>query len=255
MKFFTNFKNIALMLCITLFCGLGYAQDIIITKNARKIEVKVLEINNSDVKYKNFDNQDGPIYTILKSAISSILYANGTVEIFPETQTTNSASNYNSSSNSTNNSTNNVANNGANNSVNDGTPIAVSRFNQMSDRQQEAFLQQTDLEIYQKFHSGSSLRNSGKSLLGAGLGLTGGGLGLMILGVAVTSESLVSIGAIFFSVGETFIIVSIPLSAIGGVKKKSAQNDYRNKYSDIGAFEPSLNLNFHSNGIGLAINF
>ena len=66
---------------ITLTCAC-FAQDVIVTKDAKKIKAKVTEVNVNDIKYKNFDNPDGPTYTLLKSDIASILYQNGQVEVF-----------------------------------------------------------------------------------------------------------------------------------------------------------------------------
>lgn len=66
-------------LAISFTC---FAQDIIITKDAKKINAKVLRINPDNVKYKDFDDPDGPTQTILKSNVASILYENGEVEAF-----------------------------------------------------------------------------------------------------------------------------------------------------------------------------
>ena len=74
-----------------IFFGLS-AQDIIVTKDSRKIEAKVTEVNIDDVKYKVFTNQDGPTYTLLKRDIASILYQNGQVEIFETSSSQPSAS-------------------------------------------------------------------------------------------------------------------------------------------------------------------
>ncbi len=59
-----------------------FAQDVIVTKDSRKIEAKVTEINVENVKYKMFNHQDGPVYTLPKSDIVTIVYQNGTVETF-----------------------------------------------------------------------------------------------------------------------------------------------------------------------------
>ena len=58
------------------------AQDIITKKDGTDIEAKVLEVNPSDVKYKRFDNLEGPTYSIEKADILLIRYANGTNEVF-----------------------------------------------------------------------------------------------------------------------------------------------------------------------------
>ena len=64
-----------------MFFGLS-AQDIIVTKDSRKIEAKVTEVRLDDVRYKAFSHQDGPTYSLLKSNIASIVYQNGQVETF-----------------------------------------------------------------------------------------------------------------------------------------------------------------------------
>ena len=71
-------------LCFTLFSFIAYSQDLITTKKGEDIQTKVLEINTTEVKYKKADNLEGPIYTILKSDILIIRYANGTKDIFNE---------------------------------------------------------------------------------------------------------------------------------------------------------------------------
>jgi hypothetical protein len=241
MKTFLNLKNIIFLLCLTLFGGISYAQDIIITKNAEKIAAKVLEINISNVKYKKFSHLYGPDYSILKSDISSILYENGKVEVFTDMQDAVIAPD-------------SIANNIANSIA----PSDVNKFFQMSEQEKEAFLQENDFEIYRMFHLGRSLRNRGKKILIPGFLLSACGFGLIVIGAAAADQSdskILVAGEIIFNVGQALVIVSIPLSATGGALKRNALNNFKNKYSSTGAFEPTLNLNFNSNGFGVAINF
>lgn len=58
------------------------AQDILFLKDGRWIEAKVLEVQPEVVKYKLFDFQDGPLYTVYKSEVRKIQYENGRVEWF-----------------------------------------------------------------------------------------------------------------------------------------------------------------------------
>jgi len=62
------------------------AQDIILTRDGRKIEAKVEEVGIEVVKYKRFANQTGPAYLIKKSEVSSILYENGDFDVFKDEQ-------------------------------------------------------------------------------------------------------------------------------------------------------------------------
>jgi len=78
----SNRKILTLFLLLSTY--LSFSQDIITMKSGEDIEAKVLEITVTEVKYKKFDFQDGPTYTILKSNTLMIRYKNGSKDIFPE---------------------------------------------------------------------------------------------------------------------------------------------------------------------------
>ncbi|GLU56350.1 hypothetical protein Dfri01_58110 [Dyadobacter frigoris] len=54
--------------------------DVIITRTNEKIEAIIQEIDASTVKYKKASDPEGPVFTLDKKEISSILYGNGEVE-------------------------------------------------------------------------------------------------------------------------------------------------------------------------------
>ena len=60
------------------------AQDIIILKDGSDIQAVVQEVGIDDVKYKKFENRNGPNYTLKKSDIFMIRYENGTKDVFSE---------------------------------------------------------------------------------------------------------------------------------------------------------------------------
>ena len=57
------------------------AQDLIVLKNGNMIEAKVIEISPTEIRYKRFDNLEGPTIVILATDVLSIRYENGTTEI------------------------------------------------------------------------------------------------------------------------------------------------------------------------------
>ena len=61
----------------------AFAQDVIVLKSGDEIKSKVIEITPTEIKYKKFDNLDGPTIVILKSEASMIKYANGTEDVMP----------------------------------------------------------------------------------------------------------------------------------------------------------------------------
>lgn len=60
----------------------SYAQDIIVTKDAKKIDAKILEVSTSEIRYKELDNIDGPTFILRTDEIVTIIYANGKVVIY-----------------------------------------------------------------------------------------------------------------------------------------------------------------------------
>lgn len=58
------------------------AQDVIVKKDGSTILSKVIEIGTAEVKYKKWNNQNGPNYTIPKSVVQAINYENGEKETF-----------------------------------------------------------------------------------------------------------------------------------------------------------------------------
>lgn len=63
-----------------------YSQDILTKKSGEDIQAKVLEVTSNEVKYKKFDNQNGPTFSILKSDLLMVRYENGTKDLFNETK-------------------------------------------------------------------------------------------------------------------------------------------------------------------------
>ena len=58
------------------------AQDLIVLRDATEIEAKVIEVTDSQISYKRFDNPDGPMYRKNTSDVLFVKYANGTKEVF-----------------------------------------------------------------------------------------------------------------------------------------------------------------------------
>lgn len=71
-----------LALCLLCWVGTTSAQDVILKKDNTTVLSKVLEVTNTEIKYKKWSNLDGPTYSISCSEITSINYQNGDVEKF-----------------------------------------------------------------------------------------------------------------------------------------------------------------------------
>jgi len=78
-------RIIYFILTFGLFTTSIYSQDVITKKTGDDIISKISEITQTEIKYKKFDNLEGPTFSILKSEVLMVRYENGTKDIFNET--------------------------------------------------------------------------------------------------------------------------------------------------------------------------
>ena len=86
-------RKIILSLLLCLISHSLYAQDIITFRDGNSVKAKVLEITQTEIKYKRFSNLDGPLYTINKNTVTQIQYKGGDIEEFSNEPVANSSTN------------------------------------------------------------------------------------------------------------------------------------------------------------------
>lgn len=74
------------LVALLLLTKLASAQDNIVLRNGEEIPAKVLEINQTELKYRKTANPDGPLYTAPLRDVLFIKYANGTKDSFSTEQ-------------------------------------------------------------------------------------------------------------------------------------------------------------------------
>lgn len=83
MHFITIGNHQIISISLVFFCMFNiYAEDIIVLRTGDIIKANVLEIGQTEIKYKKITNLSGPTYSILKTNIHSINYENGEKDIF-----------------------------------------------------------------------------------------------------------------------------------------------------------------------------
>jgi hypothetical protein len=80
----------SIVFILFLISSISFAQDLLTKKNDEDISAKILEVDITEIKYKKFDDLNGPIFTILKSEVLLIRYENGTKDIFVDEEKTGS---------------------------------------------------------------------------------------------------------------------------------------------------------------------
>lgn len=86
-------KKLLLLLTLSAITIISFSQDNIVLKNGDEINAKISEVGESNIKYRKFNNQDGPIYTKSKDEIFYIKYSNGEKEMYTNNVNNNSSNN------------------------------------------------------------------------------------------------------------------------------------------------------------------
>jgi hypothetical protein len=222
-------KRILMMTgCFIALTCVCFAQDVIVTKDSRKINAKVTEVNVDDIKYKNFDNQEGPTYTLPKSEIASILYQDGKVETFKTESATAQAA------------------------VSSSVQTPKSTRTYYSKRELAFRLEKEDPILFQQYKSGKRTAAIGRGLFWGGMGVAAiGGIWLASIGHNYEDEET---GVILIAGGSVSMLTGIPVMIIGGAKKRRALNLYHRR-NLLNETTPHFQLNMHGNGLGLAYVF
>ena len=62
-----------LLLMAMPFVSVLNAQDVITLKDGSDVQAKILEVTTSEIKYKKYSNPDGPVFTVNKTDVSTII--------------------------------------------------------------------------------------------------------------------------------------------------------------------------------------
>ena len=79
-------KKLFLLSIASLMAIVVFSQDIIVTRDSKRIESKIEEVSAENVKYRKISNLDGPLFVLSTSEIQLIVYQNGEVQMFNQVQ-------------------------------------------------------------------------------------------------------------------------------------------------------------------------
>jgi hypothetical protein len=229
--------------CIT--CSV-FSQDIIVTKKAEKINAKVEEVSVDVVKYKKMDNLTGPSYTIKKSEIASIIYKNGTVDVFAEEEKPEVKQEYQVPS--PNAGMGNVAGKLVDKQGKYYCFIGTST--KMRKREYRDYLQLNCPKAYSVYSAGRGLSSVGVVAIVIGSSMTAAGFPLFYSRDIETMKA----GYALWVAGVTLTAVSIPMLIVGSfLKKRVSVNIHNNYMKEHGGL--SLDYSVGVNNLGLTLHF
>lgn len=246
-------KKMLLFACMIFAAISAFAQDIIITRDARRIEATITEVSDAEIKYKEFNNPKGPLYIMQTTDINTIMYQNGTIKVYDNTRKTTLGA-------------------AVIPSAQDPNSLIVKKDNyyllgeqQMDEAQYVDFIKANCAAAYEAYEKANNLRQTGFKLLGAGIGVTAGGVTVLALG-GILSGALESgfpmipcgvIGGVCTIVGNGLLIGSIPCLVIGSVKKNKSYEVYNEicAPSSTNVTKLEFNLQSSQDGLGIAMRF
>lgn len=250
-------KKILFTIFATTVALVALSADVIITTKSEKLEVKIMEISSSEVKYKKINNLQGPTFVLNTSEINTIMYENGEVQVIEHKATQPTAApqtSYNNQPMQYPQTYNNGYNNGYNYGTNNrmpypGTPgyagpgiIRDGRHYYFNGQQivLQDFLYQTCPVAYDYWRKNFVIECVGCGLLAGGATL-----------VCLTSWNLWPLAV----VGGAFVCAGVPMVCVGNIRRcKKAPEMFNQRcasqFSDI-----KINLQASQNGIGLALTF
>ena len=219
-------RTIVLLVCL-LVGGIISAQDIITKNDGTDIQAKVMEVEQSQIKYKKFSNLEGPTYIISVSDILMITYENGEREMY----NTDTAVEKKSS-----------------------LPQGVMTYNSWSGKvsvggvtiEDEMLDRYFSPDDFQLFKSGKKVSTVGSILAFAGALPFGYSIGYMAAAGETDETNL----ALLIG-GGAVMVTGIVVSSLGGKKMKKAMANYNSALT----FQPEFHFGATTNGIGLAVVF
>lgn len=78
--------KLSIICALLLAANMLYAQDKIVFKDGKVTEGKIIEVTTTEVKYKNPSLPEGPLYTVSKRELNSLIFENGTIELIQNSQ-------------------------------------------------------------------------------------------------------------------------------------------------------------------------
>ena len=219
-----------------IVAGFVSAQDVIITSDSRKIDAQIIEVSQTEVRYKEKDNPNGPTFVLNTKEISSIIYANGSVSSFNQAQT-HQAGSYQSNS---------QLQAGAYISKTGNSYFYNGRS--MSETEYVALVQNNCYEAWQSYKSGKNLVKDGWKFFGVGLGCF-----VVSIPLAWAPYSIYY-DPILWGAGGGFLISSVVCLPIGYSRVNNSHEIF-NQQCARRTTALEFGISTSQNGIGLAMKF
>ena len=242
-----------------------WAADIIVTTSSERIDAKIEEVSETEVKYKKADNPNGPLFVIKTDQIASIIYSNGSVSVFEQKKEEPKQP-----------QAVRVASYGVYDAYGIYTPMGggiIPEYQpglmirktddfywlgdfRMDERQYLEYIRYNCQEAWDSYQAGCRLWGAGWGLFGGGTGMFVVGLELYLIGVlgSKIDYSMMTSGAVLLAFGSASLAGCVPLLVVGGIKRNNTHEVY-NESCATRQTALEFQLQASQNGLGIAMKF
>lgn len=207
-----------------------FSQDIILLKNGEEIKAIVNEIDIHVIKYKKFENPNGPVYNLKKTDVVMITYENGLKDEFSKQVITEKT---------------NVLNE---NPLIAKKGIVKQNGKSLTKKEVQSFMI-TNSDALELYNSGKNLCTSGEIIAGAGLGI------ILIAAVVENKGNFKDNSAAMVGVigGAACLATSMTVTFTGRSKIKKSVALYNSGIQNQQSYKIDVGIN--QNGIAFTMNF
>lgn len=243
------------LLAVCCICSFAVmAQDVIITRDEKRIESKIQEVSPTEIRYLEWGNQEGPVFVLPVEEIAVITFQNGSVKVFSNTPS-------------------NSSNKNAKHQASAYPKGTITRFGSLYVLEQDGDEKQMDKAIYLRFISKTCPAayeeyRKGLKMMASGWGLLGGGVSLMLgagVPLYVVGDNreefdkdggcdMMDAGIAMMTIGSAATAASVPLLCVG-YKRMNNSHEVYNVHCGGNRALFSVNGQVSENGVGLALRF
>lgn len=242
------FLAFAIFCCLTSVLASDF--DLIIKTNSEKIEALIQEVSDTEIRYKQANDPNGPLFILSTEEVASIIYANGEVQaIEPKAQPVQQPrQNYSFGMYASEPGM--MQRIGYNEYIIDGQRLRGKEL--------VFFLNKNCPPAYNYYKKWNSCEIAGWCFMPLGLALASGiGVSCFLIGNSKKEGYRITYtGIAFMAIGGAMTVASIPMIACGNVNKRAVASVYNEQCGNKShAADLRLNVISGANGLGLALGF
>lgn len=213
------------------------AQDVIITNESERIEATILSVSDDEISYKKASNPNGPTFILSTAKVASVIYANGEVQAFKQTQTS-PKEDYSPSV-----------------QMYKADKTYIYGDLRMNAEECEKYLKEYCPVAYDQFLAGNKKVGTAKGLLCCGIVSDVIGVVFTSIGATQGDIGFLTGGILCLALGTGLEIACIPTWIVGGRQRANAFDTFNATCASNSKPQAYWSINASQNGIGLALNF